>query len=668
VLLVVCAAAAGPSAAAPNAAFTATAVQGDVCVAPCAFHFDAIGNGADRTTDAAFPRAFHTLLFHWDFGDPTAGTWPVSGRSRDVALGAIAGHLYEQPGTYTVRLTVTNPYGEADVAEQQLVVTDPDAYFAPSNTWCFANGGTPGGAGFEACPTALASRHVVIPAGTAGGFDLALSSTYCGVTFGKTRCLFRAGDQFAANVPATLSMTAGAGLLSRFGEGDDPRVVGGMGFLFLRQGWTVSGFYVELSMTTTNPLPLFRVIQQESHITVANVRARSVRAVCLETETGPAALQNDLIAIIRLDCLNAAETHTAGLYLRAERALVMGNVIDNDYQGQFVLRTVHFPKSVVQHNALLHPYNDPAGARNAIQIRAWAANSSPSPLPTPAPTRWLIIADNRIGQDNAGVVIRTCQTNDCVDSPLAQDVRDVIIERNFLYFTKQPGSTPSRMPRAFWIQGGDVTVRDNVVDLQGIEPGNAPEQDRLVSQNANMASGPGLDDDHMQVVNNVVYFDEAVQRTFRFCESLSAGSGHRCQNNLAYLPNHTGQKYADDGTPGWQSSNNLITASNPFGGALPDQGQTSPANFQLAAGATSAVDAGYDFGVQDAGTRLDFASRCRPADGGNGTPHWDVGAFERSSNVDCLPAPEPDAALAGALALLTLARRLCQAPRRAQPR
>src|SRR4030095_6387375 len=134
----------------------------------------------------------------------------------------------------------------------------------------------------------------------------------------------------------------------------------------------------------------------------------------------------------------------------------------------------------------------PAGAPTPIQIRAWAANSSPSPLPTPAPTRWLIIADNRIGQDNAGVVIRTCQTNDCTDSPAAQDVRDMIIERNFLYFTKEPGRTPSRMPRAFWIQGGDVTVRDNIVDLQGIEPGNAPEQDRLLSPKATKGQVPAL--------------------------------------------------------------------------------------------------------------------------------------------------------------------------------
>ena len=187
-----------PSAeATPNASFVASKVQGTTCVAPCAVHFDAIGNGSNLTTDASFPRAFHSLLFLWEFGDPGSGTWAVSGKSKDRAIGAIAGHLYQNPGTYLVRLTVTNAYGETDIAEQQVVVADPDAHFA-STTWCFANSGTPGGAGFESCPTRTPSRHVVIGANVSTGFDLALGSGYCNAGQAKNRCLFRAGDTFGS--------------------------------------------------------------------------------------------------------------------------------------------------------------------------------------------------------------------------------------------------------------------------------------------------------------------------------------------------------------------------------------------------------------------------------------------------------------------------------------
>ena len=80
----------------PVVDFEAIPMQGDVCVAPCAVYFDAVGDGA-RTYDPAFSRPFHSLHFAWSFGDPQSGTWPVSGRSRNQAFGAIAGHLYEQP-------------------------------------------------------------------------------------------------------------------------------------------------------------------------------------------------------------------------------------------------------------------------------------------------------------------------------------------------------------------------------------------------------------------------------------------------------------------------------------------------------------------------------------------------------------------------------------------
>lgn len=667
----ICAGIAGPAEAGPTARFVATKLQGDVCVAPCAVHFDAIGDGASQTTDSAFPRAFHSLVFHWNFGDPGSGHWSTDGSSRDSAVGAIAGHLYETPGTYTVRLTATNPHGEHDAVEAQVVVTDPNQHFGDANTWCFANAGTPGGAGFEACPSRRSDRHVVIPASLDDGFGLALSSSYCRAVSTKARCLFRAGDRFDQNVVASVSGTAGPGLISRFGGGADPQVIGGGGFVFVRSGWTIAGFDVTLS-TSGSGYSFFRVIQQEGRITLANVRGRNLRAACVEIETGFAPRHSERIGIIGLDCLNVAGTGSqAGLYLRGERVLVMGNVIDDAYEGQFVLRTVHFPWSVVQHNRLLRPGNDPGDQRNAIQIRAWAGNGGGGGAiqPTPTATRFVVVSDNVIGQDNASVFLRTCQTNDCTDSALAQDVRDMVIERNFLFFTSTPGGAKSRMARAFWLQGGDITVRDNILDLQGIESGNAPEQDRLVDQQGNMASAPSRVDDRIHVFNNAVYFDESVQRTYRFCASLAAGTGHRCQNNLAWLPNHSGPKYSDDG-PDWSSSNNVFASSSPFAAPIPNQGASNGLSFQLSANASIAVDAGYDFGVEDAGTHLDFGARCRPVDGpdGNDAPDWDVGPWEQAANLDCLPAPEPDASLAGVVALLSLALRLCQSPRRAERR
>lgn len=361
----------------------------------------------------------------------------------------------------------------------------------------------------------------------------------------------------------------------------------------------------------------------------------------------------------------------AGLFLRGERILVMGNVVDDAYEGQFVLRTVHFPWSVLQHNRLVRPSNDPSDQRNVIQIRAWAANQAGSAQPPPTPTRFVLISDNHLGQDNSSVFVRTCQTNDCNDGALAQDVSDVVIERNFLFFTAMPGGLKTRMPHVFQIQGGDVTVRDNIVDLQGIDAVSTGTWDRLVEQQANMASTPARNDDRIHVFNNAVYYDESVSRGFQICTSYSAGIGHRCQNNLVVLPNHSGSKSVDDGPP-WSSSNNVLTSTSPFAGAVPNQGSSSPTSFQLAPSATVAVDAGYDFGVEDAGTRLDFAARCRPADGADADtiPDWDIGPWEQASSLDCIPSavPEPGGLLAGLMVVVSLALRVCHSARRAVAR
>jgi hypothetical protein len=230
--------------AAPIAKFTATPVQGPVCVAPCAVHFDAIGDGRSETTDASVPLPFHSLHFNWAFDDVNHGTWPTSGRSKRTAFGAVAGHVYETPGTYGVELKVVSPAGATSrvYGANRVVVADPNAVFAAKDTFCIANTGTPGGAGFEACPVRSASQHLIFGAGEIGAFDGAMDA--CDATRRKVRCLFRAGDAFHASNDVLLAPGAGVGLVSRFGDGANPGVYGGPGFIALRDGWTVAHFKV----------------------------------------------------------------------------------------------------------------------------------------------------------------------------------------------------------------------------------------------------------------------------------------------------------------------------------------------------------------------------------------------------------------------------------------
>ena len=166
----------------------------------------------------------------------------------------------------------------------------------------------------------------------------------------------------------------------------------------------------------------------------------------------------------------------------------------------------------------------------------------------------------------------------------------------------------------FWLQGGDITVRNNVVDLQGVSTTTTYTGEQLVWHTANMASAPTLNDDRIHVLNNTVYHDERTGGGVPVLQRRPAsGSSHVCRNNLAWLPNQTGARRIDDGGA-WSSANNLFAGPNPFVAVPPQQGAGSIASFQLA-GSGLAVDGGYDYPAGDPTVRLDAGNRCRPADG-----------------------------------------------------
>ncbi|HUW84930.1 MAG TPA: PKD domain-containing protein, partial [Phycisphaerae bacterium] len=78
-------------------------------IAPLAVFFDAVdpASGVIQPADGDYA----SLGYAWDFGDPDAGTWSTNGNSRNTAMGYVAAHVYEQPGTYTATLTVTDTQG-----------------------------------------------------------------------------------------------------------------------------------------------------------------------------------------------------------------------------------------------------------------------------------------------------------------------------------------------------------------------------------------------------------------------------------------------------------------------------------------------------------------------------------------------------------------------------
>jgi PKD repeat protein len=95
------------------------------------------------------------LVWHceWNFGDDDNAEWAssfhASGsplRKKNRAIGPIAAHVYESPGTYTVNVTCADG-SDTGTDQATIIVDDPDAVFPGANTVCASPAGN-----FAGCP------------------------------------------------------------------------------------------------------------------------------------------------------------------------------------------------------------------------------------------------------------------------------------------------------------------------------------------------------------------------------------------------------------------------------------------------------------------------------------------------------------------------------------
>jgi surface-anchored protein len=127
---------------------------------------------------------FHELGYKWEFSDTSdSPEWAygptTANRKKNLAYGPVVGHVFEKPGTWTVKLTAVATNGKAAMAEKTLtvVVTDP----ASLGTVCVSNTTTPE-AGKSGCPVGAAAQVVTSWTGMSS-----LANTY-------KRILLKRGD------------------------------------------------------------------------------------------------------------------------------------------------------------------------------------------------------------------------------------------------------------------------------------------------------------------------------------------------------------------------------------------------------------------------------------------------------------------------------------------
>jgi PKD repeat protein len=190
-------------------------------VAPLSVFFDA------TATTGAVAQPFHEMLYSWNFGDPGSGTWAYGSRagssSRNAATGAVAAHVFETPGTYTVALSVTDGTNAVTNNCIQIAVQDPNVVYAGANTRCYTQGAVSAGA----CPgggteilNASADPRTIVSADLAAG----------------KRLLFARGQTWTTLIGLVPLNVNGPWTIGAYGAGAKPVFRRGAGTVILNVG------------------------------------------------------------------------------------------------------------------------------------------------------------------------------------------------------------------------------------------------------------------------------------------------------------------------------------------------------------------------------------------------------------------------------------------------
>ncbi|MGE3532888.1 MAG: PKD domain-containing protein [Steroidobacteraceae bacterium] len=513
-------------------------------VAPLGVFFD-----ATATTHAnPLVKTFHDIQYQWNFADAGSGNWTNGSRlgSRNTATGPLAAHVFEAAGTYNVTVTAFDGTNTA-TCQVQVVVDDPNTFFANANTVCFTNGvdltGCPGGGSviggtndFAVVKNALAAgKRVLMRRGDT--FDVASAQN---VTVNGPWIL---GAYGGAGAKPVIRNTGGAITMLQIA----PAVVGSGDMRIMDiniDGQSNGGARFSTAASSVNQLTFLRV-------DIQNI--------------GAGFSFNDTLIYDQFFIVDSTVTNITngyGYFGPGQRFALMGNLFDQIA----TLHNVRLPtiqKGIISNNRSSNAFGD------ALKIHG-------SPFATTGRfTEQVIVSDNKFEGGGSTLTLWIQPQNLTSD----ERIRNVLVERN--WFTAGPGQA-----QAFVLLGSEFTVRNNIINLTG-----------ALSQlgiRVNVAGHISPPPDNVRILNNTIFGNNVAGFAALF---LEAGSSNvTIANNLAYSPNSTNARLLDDlGSIApliiSNSSNSQIKNDSPSFTVTPP---SAPLDFKLTAG-SYAIDIGTGF-------------------------------------------------------------------------
>lgn len=409
-------------------------ISRSTCVAPCAVFFD--------TTPYFTDDEFHNLHYSWDFGDPSSGNWAAGRKnhdgsypSRNTDTGPMAAHVFDNPGTYTVTLTVRDAQNSGTTAKTIEITNSPSGGW--TTYYVSASGNDANNGLSESSPFQTISKA------------FSMSGT-------NKKILLKRGDSF------TLSGTAQVNnlLLGAYGHGNRPfiQTVGtntpfkintGPTVIMdidLRDGAPSSGSEsgIDLGVTGVHHVLIYRTNIQGFNEGVGNF-------FYYTNNQDPSTLLSLEGNIFIVDSTIQSQSNK-GIMLGGDRIAILGTKISDT--GSHAIRSWLPNRTIVAHSESTPRYLTPAQGGSGSAMKLHSATEL---------QRNIREATYTYVHDNVFTVAAGFgSTIGSQNGDWPEYMKDSLIERNI--FRLNPSTSWSQM---FKITSKRVTFRNNIGDLTG---------------------------------------------------------------------------------------------------------------------------------------------------------------------------------------------------------
>lgn len=567
-------------------------------VAPLVVHFT-----AEFSSSSATQRIFHDSDFTWDFDDPTSGTWGTNGKPKNRAKGPIAAHVFETPGTYSVKITVDG----TTYTLEDIVVSDPDTVFAGKNTTCVSDTAHDPAIG---CPDAAAR--------TIQTDDLRTITQYAGP--GQRILLQRGSAWNSPGLDTPLSELPGS--QTDFPDNYGPVTIGAygacvdpdsLGICANAPQLNMTGLFLDLDdkhdwrlqdLSFTGDSAVNGVVSGAAN--GQQILIQRVKSDGFDVGIGWGHFNRyddtdvmDHIAVVSCDVSNSA---TNQMYVGAERLALLGNIARNSINSH-VVRVWQVFNGVISNNIFSGSSINSDSGRNALKLHGPGVdNFGNEEYCDPVSgticlanrTQFAVVSDNVFGTSGPWPVNLGPQ-----DGGSNEYVSDIIFERNRLHADYGDLSCcSSRVAVGIHVWASYVTLRNNIIDgtgsnegfvgihisREGIEP--PPLGNRVYNNTIYRQDEPNLVWDHVAI------------------EIGSAAQDTIVRNNIARFPaSATAPTMISNASADLLMSHNLLTLEPHF--ANPDNPSPLDRDFRPVTG-SPAIGAGVAVPVSE-----DFAGNAR---------------------------------------------------------